>query len=139
MATGGIPVVSKLAAAFGVWAPNAMQQAALTDAVTWGGVLAGALILGDAGLRSARNSADAKRDAATAHASALIAASPNATVPLGGMAAHDPETGLSEQPLVHDPDVLDADDLPDDATELADPMAAAVLAELASDPDRPDA
>ena len=132
-AAGGIPVLSNLLASFGLWAPNPAQQDALGDAVTWGGVLAGLLIFGDAGIRSARNVADARRDAATAMASAAIVE----TTPPAGAAAVDPETGLAELPGVEDPEVEDETDLPDDDDELADPEAAAIAADLAREPDRP--
>ncbi|MDQ3729660.1 MAG: hypothetical protein M3355_08720 [Actinomycetota bacterium] len=60
----GVPIVSNLLAAFDVVVVNSTQQAALSDTVTWGGVVAGLLIAGDVGLRSARNRADANRDVA---------------------------------------------------------------------------
>lgn len=56
----GVPAVANLLAAFGVYTITEDQQQALKDALTWLGLVAGALILGDAGLRSARNAAVAK-------------------------------------------------------------------------------
>lgn len=95
-AVGGIPIASNLLAAFGVWAPNAQQQDALGDAVTWGGVLGAALVAGDTGIRAARNAADAKRDAATAMASPATGA--NRAAPPASTAPGAPPTGLGEFP-----------------------------------------
>lgn len=54
-AVAGVPIVAHLLAAFGVYDLSPQQQQALTDALTWGGVLAAALIAGDTGLRASRN------------------------------------------------------------------------------------
>jgi hypothetical protein len=98
VAAGGVPIVSKLAAAFGVWAPSAAQQAALADALTWGGVLAAALIVGDTGIRAARNAKDGRVE------SAAMAAGPPPAPP----AALAPDLPLEEE-------------LPSDAAEFAEP------------------
>ena len=76
MLVAGVPGIATLLAAFGVVDLDAAQQDALTGALTWSAVLAGLLIGGDATLRSARNVADAKTDAA-----ALAAASPTPLSP----------------------------------------------------------
>lgn len=55
----GVPIISNLLHVFGVYDLSSGQEDALKEALTWGGVLAGALIFGDAGLRAARNRADA--------------------------------------------------------------------------------
>jgi len=60
----GVPAIATLLTSFGVGDVNAAQQDALSGALTWAVVLAGVLIGGDAALRSARNLADAKTDAA---------------------------------------------------------------------------
>ena len=60
----GVPVVATLLRAFGVYDVTADQQQALQETVTWGGVLGGVLFASDAGLRAARNHADARRHAA---------------------------------------------------------------------------
>ena len=60
----GVPVVATLLRAFGVYDVSPDQQEALQNTVTWGAVLGGALFASDAGLRAARNHADARRDAA---------------------------------------------------------------------------
>ena len=60
----GVPGVATLLTTFGVGDVDAAQQEALTSALTWSAVLAAVLIGGDATLRSARNLADAKTDAA---------------------------------------------------------------------------
>jgi hypothetical protein len=64
VALAGVPVVATLLRAFGVYDVSPEQQQALQDTVTWGGVLGGLLFASDAGLRAARNHADARRDAA---------------------------------------------------------------------------
>jgi hypothetical protein len=60
----GVPVIATLLRVFGVYNLNDDEQKALQDAVTWGGIVAGALFASDAGLRAARNHADARRQAA---------------------------------------------------------------------------
>jgi hypothetical protein len=59
-----IPVIANLLRAFGLYDVSAEQQQALQEAMTWGGVVAGLLFASDAGVRAARNAADARRDAA---------------------------------------------------------------------------
>jgi len=61
---GGIPVIASLLRAFGVYDAGPEQEQALQNAVTWGVAAAGLLFASDAGLRAARNVADARRDAA---------------------------------------------------------------------------
>jgi hypothetical protein len=61
---GGIPVIASLLRAFGVYEASPEQEQALQNAVTWGVAAAGLLFASDAGLRAARNVADARRDAA---------------------------------------------------------------------------
>jgi hypothetical protein len=60
----GVPVVATLLRAFGVYDVTPDQQHAMQETVTWGAVLGGALFASDAGLRAARNHADARRHAA---------------------------------------------------------------------------
>jgi hypothetical protein len=60
----GVPILANILRAFGVYEVSHEQQQALQDTLTWGGVMAGALFAADAGVRAARNAADAKRDAA---------------------------------------------------------------------------
>jgi len=93
----GVPVIATLLTVFGVAELDSQQQEALTNALSWGGVLAGLLIGGDATLRTARNVVDARRD--TAAIAAAVGASP--TVVEG---PHDPEADRVE------PDVLVSDD-----------------------------
>jgi hypothetical protein len=64
VAVGGVPVVASLLRAFGVYDAGPEQQQALQDALSWGVAAAGLLFASDAGLRAARNIADARRDAA---------------------------------------------------------------------------
>lgn len=66
LATAGVPILSALLNAFGVYSLNIAQQAALNDAITWSGVVAASLIGGDAILRSARNARKAKVEAVLA-------------------------------------------------------------------------
>jgi hypothetical protein len=51
----GIPILASLLSAFGLYDLTPAQQEAMSDAVTWAGVLGAALIGGDAALRTARN------------------------------------------------------------------------------------
>jgi hypothetical protein len=60
----GIPVIATLLRAFGLYDVGPDQQEALEKAVIWAGVVAGLLFASDAGLRAARNAADARRGAA---------------------------------------------------------------------------
>ena len=55
MVVAGIPILAELLRAFGIYDLDAEQTAALSNAVTWAGVFAGALIGGDAILRLGRN------------------------------------------------------------------------------------
>jgi hypothetical protein len=60
----GIPIIANLFRAFGLYDVSPEQEHALTETMTWAGVLAGLLVASDAGVRSARNVADSRRDAA---------------------------------------------------------------------------
>jgi hypothetical protein len=51
----GIPIIASLLSAFGIYDLTEEQQDALSDAVTWAGILAASLIGGDAVVRTARN------------------------------------------------------------------------------------
>lgn len=55
MVLAGIPILAQLLRAFGVFDLTIEEQAALSDAVTWCGVVAAALIGGDAIVRTGRN------------------------------------------------------------------------------------
>lgn len=55
MVLAGVPILAQLLHAFGVYDISVEQTEALSNAVTWAGVLAGALISGDALLRIGRN------------------------------------------------------------------------------------
>lgn len=93
----GVPAISNVLAAFGVFVVTPAEQHALTEALKWGGVFAGLLVGGDAHLRASRNKADA-----TVQAAAMSAVS---TPP--------PPVGAGE-------DDIDAD-LPSDEEEFAAP------------------
>lgn len=75
--TAGVPIVSQLLLAFGVYTVSPPEQQALTNAINWAVPFAGLLIAGDAGLRAARNHAEAKIQAVEA-VRALDAATPPA-------------------------------------------------------------
>jgi len=77
----GVPVVANLLRAFGLFDATPEQEQALQDALSWGAVLAGLLFVSDAGLRAARNAADAKRDAAAL--APVAPAVPAAPAPFG--------------------------------------------------------
>jgi hypothetical protein len=55
IAIAGVPILATLARAFGIYDLSIEQEKALSDALTWAGVLAGSLIGGDAILRTGRN------------------------------------------------------------------------------------
>src|SRR4051794_6943462 len=69
----GVPLCAAVLRVFGVYDLAPEQIVALNNAIQWAAILAGALFVSDAGLRSARNHADAKVSAATAQASAVVA------------------------------------------------------------------
>lgn len=103
LAIGGIPVISNLLAAFGVFTPSPEQAEALTNAVNWSVPLAGLLVGGDAVVRVARNVKDAKVQTA-----ALTQAT---------------EAPQADHILTDDErELLEGDeDLPDDDTEFESP------------------
>lgn len=63
---GGIPLMAELLRAFGIYDLNVEQQEALSNVVTWAGILAGFIIGGDAILRTGRNMRRGKVEAALA-------------------------------------------------------------------------
>ena len=85
----GVPGVATLLTTFGVGDVSAAQQDALSGALTWAAVLAAVLIGGDATLRSARNLADAKTDAAAMTVGETAPLSPEIDL-------QDPETEFEE-------------------------------------------
>jgi hypothetical protein len=78
----GVPVIANLLRAFGVFDATPEQEQVLRNALEWAAIVAGLLFVSDAGLRAARNAADAKRDAAAATSPA--AATAPATPPVFG-------------------------------------------------------
>ena len=60
----GIPIIVNLLQVFGLFDTTPEQEQALTETMTWAGVLAALLVASDAGVRTARNVADSRRDAA---------------------------------------------------------------------------
>jgi hypothetical protein len=71
----GVPVIATLLSVFGLADLNPREQQALSDALTWCGILAGLLIGGDVGLRTARNLAESRANAAALGAAAVAPAS----------------------------------------------------------------
>ena len=107
----GVPVVAALLRAFGAYETTPDQQQALQDALVWCGVTAGALFASDAGVRAARNAADARRDVAALSAPGT----PHVQVP------------------------EDLDDAPDVSSPVTDTDIAAMLArESGAVPDLPE-
>lgn len=64
LVVAGVPIVSKVLAAYGVYSPTPEQLGALSDASGWAVGAAAALVLGDAGVRAARNAKDARVEGA---------------------------------------------------------------------------
>lgn len=98
IAVAGVPIVSNLLAAYHVYSPSPEQLASLKAATGWAFGTAAALVLGDAGVRAARNVKDGRVEAA-----ALV----------GGSA---PPTGVPDELA---PDLPLEEDLPTDAEEFA--------------------
>lgn len=110
---GGVPIVSNLLHVFGVFDLSHEQSQALQDTLTWGGVFAGLLFGSDAVLRSARNHADAKVEAAALAPAPSLAQLGGGEPPVGPIAL--PTEG-DEPRIVH---VGDGDGLPTDEEEFA--------------------
>jgi hypothetical protein len=75
----GVPVLATLLRAFGVYDLSKEQEDALTSAVGWACAFGAVLLASDAGLRAARNAADAKRGAAALSSPAMPHAEPPMT------------------------------------------------------------
>lgn len=76
----GIPIIAHLLAAFGIYSVSEEEQEALSDAMTWAGVLATAIVAGDTGLRASRNAAVARVVIAGAGPGAAVAPAPAVAV-----------------------------------------------------------
>ncbi len=109
----GIPIVSKMLAAFDVFTVSAAQQDALGDALTWGGLLGAALVGGDAVIRVGRNVKDGKVEAAEMEAFAFSTANNN----LSSGAAEDATDLPHDEQIEEDPEPVVDESTPDD--ELA--------------------
>ena len=106
MAVGGIPIIAELLHAFGVYDISPEQQEALSNAVTWAGILGAALIGGDAILRTGRNARSGKVEAVLAEGGegenlqvvqqALVPTTPVVTTPTPGSTFQ--KTGFEEPP-----------------------------------------
>lgn len=55
LVVAGIPLIAQLLQAWNVYTVTLAQQAALSDVVQWGGAIAAALFIGDAGVRIGRS------------------------------------------------------------------------------------
>jgi hypothetical protein len=126
----GLPMAANLLRGLGLYEPSKDQQRALRDAGRWAAVSATGLFLADAGLRAARNQADAQVQAASltpmpSPAQAGVRGAP-AEPPfarrLYGAGVADEEATMLEE--------LEAGVLPVDAAGLVDAEEAALLAEL---------
>jgi len=123
VAVAGVPAVSNLLAAFNAVTVNAAQQAALGDVMTWGGVVATALVAGDTGVRAARNAKDARVES-------TVLAMP------GEPAGTTPDLEPEHEDLMAD------DELVSDEEEFADPPVAhddGIDVHDADEPMRPEA
>lgn len=112
----GVPIISNLLSAFGVFTVSPLQQQTLQDTLTWGGVLAGLLIAGDTGLRAARNAAQAKVDAAL-----LTPVEPPTSPQPVGIPPTYPTGGNGAEVVDQGVDIVEDADLPSDDEELASP------------------
>jgi hypothetical protein len=92
---GGIPLIAELLRGFGVYDLSLEQQAALSNVVTWAGVLAAALIGGDALLRVGRNLRRGQVEAAEVVSNVTT---PSVLPPEGGTTYHPSTQGFEEPP-----------------------------------------
>jgi hypothetical protein len=128
---GGVPAMAGLLRAFGVYELSKEQQQALGDAQRWGAISAVGLFLSDAGLRAARNHADAQVQAAslTPVPSPAQGGVPGASVepPVAGQSAAEGIVDEQEGALLED---LDAGLLLTEADGIVDEEEGALLEEL---------
>jgi hypothetical protein len=113
----GIPAIATLLSAFGVADVTQEQQDSLKEVLTWGAILAGVLIGGDATLRTARNVVDAKRDVTAMQVG-------GAPAPADGGGPDDPEADAAERTVTIS-----------DEEEFADEVAALNGQNAIDDPD----
>jgi hypothetical protein len=91
LAIAGIPILAQLLRAFGIYDLSLEAQAALSDAVTWATVAGGALIGGDAILRTGRNLRRGNVESAVVQAQ-IAAGQPPTTVLLPPEKGAEPTT-----------------------------------------------
>lgn len=108
----GVPVLSNLLFAFGIYTLSSVQADALTDTLMWGGAFAALLTFSDAAIRNGRN----KRDGAV-EAAAVMAQSAPPLTPITMVTGHMDMTGEA---------------LPTDREEFAEPET-----RMAPDPPSP--
>jgi len=80
LAIAGIPILAQLLRAFGIYDLSIEAQAALSDAVTWATVAGGALIGGDALLRTGRNLRRGNVESSIVQAQIAMGQTPNAVL-----------------------------------------------------------
>lgn len=117
----GIPIVSNVLSAFDVFTMNTVQQDALGDALTWGGLLAAALVGGDAAVRIGRNVKDGKVQAAEMEVAAFSTGNVSSvTGPTSDVGGHPVGSALDlphHEQIEEDPEPVVDESTPDD--ELA--------------------
>ena len=147
----GVPIMSNLFSAFGVFHATAAQQDALTNAINWGVPLAAALIVGDAAVRASRNRADSHVQTAAVASSAAAAGSSAPPAAEAYISAPEP-TPYDDPDMYGEADtVLDGYEedidtelagqldwqLPEDDEEFKAPPDGVVLTGKADSPDTP--
>jgi hypothetical protein len=80
LAIAGIPILAQLLRAFGIYDLSVEAQAAMSDAVTWATVAGGALIGGDALLRTGRNLRRGNVESSIVQAQIAMGQVPNAVL-----------------------------------------------------------
>ena len=102
LAIAGIPILAQLLRAFGIYDLDDDQQRALSDTVTWATVAGGALIGGDALLRTGRNLRRGNVEAAVVNAQSAAGQTPTTALlpPEKGAAGttFQQPTGFEEPP-----------------------------------------
>lgn len=147
----GVPIMSNLFSAFGVFHASAAQQDALTNAINWGVPLAAALIVGDAAVRASRNRADSRVQTAAVASTASSAAS--SAPPAVEAYISAPEPTPYDDPETYGETAIEVDSfeedintelagqldwqLPEDDEEFTTPPDDVVLTGKADSPDTP--
>lgn len=117
----GIPILSNLTAAFGIWTPNDQQLDALEKAGAYSVFLAGILVAGDAGIRFARNQREGKKAIAKA---SVVAAQHQAAAQVESVAVAQPPMKIQGDNFLdtEDDEPYTEDELDPDAPESQDSL-----------------